>query len=144
MNILVPIDGSECSEAAIQELIQTRAPNAQVRVMHVLEPFPVIEGWVYTPEWDSMMEEQRKDAEEFVARAAQTLRDAKFTVTTSVETGNPKSLILDAAAKWPADLIVIGSHGRKGLDRFLLGSVSEGVARHAPCSVLIVRKRRPA
>ena len=144
MNILAPIDGSECSQAAIQELIQTRSPGAQVRVMHVLEPFPVIEGWVYTPEWDRMLEEQRKDAEEFVARAAQTLRDANFTVTTSIETGNPKSLILDAAAKWPADLIVIGSHGRRGLDRFLLGSVSEGVARHAPCSVLIVRKRRTA
>jgi nucleotide-binding universal stress UspA family protein len=48
-------------------------------------------------------------------------------------------VILDTAAKWHADLIVIGSHGRKGLDRFLLGSVSEAVARHAPCSVQIVR-----
>ncbi len=142
MNILLPIDGSECSEAAIQQLIQMRVPDAQVRLMHALEPFPVIEGWVYTPEWNGMLEEQRKDAEEFLARAAQTLRDAKFAVTTSLEIGNPKSLILDEAAKWPADLVVIGSHGRKGLDRFLLGSVAEGVARHAPCSVWIVRRRR--
>jgi len=47
--------------------------------------------------------------------------------------------ILDAAREWRADLIVLGSRGEKGLRRFLLGSVAEFVARHAPCSVLIVR-----
>jgi nucleotide-binding universal stress UspA family protein len=47
--------------------------------------------------------------------------------------------IVDRAAEWHADLIVLGSHGRHGLDRFLIGSVSEYVARHAPCSVEIVR-----
>jgi nucleotide-binding universal stress UspA family protein len=141
MNILVAVDGSEFSDAAIQSLIATRPTEAQVRVIHVIEPFPVIETWVYTPDWDKMLEEQRKDAEAFVAEAAQTLREAKFAVTTSVEQGTPQSVIVDMAAKWPADLIVIGSHGRKGLERFLLGSVSEGVARHAACSVMIVRKR---
>jgi nucleotide-binding universal stress UspA family protein len=144
MNILVAVDGSEFSDAAIQDLILTRPTDAQVRVIHVIEPFPVIETWVYTPDWDKMLAEQRKDAEAFVAEAAQTLREAKFKVTTSIEQGTPQSVIVDEAAKWPADLIVMGSHGRKGLERFLLGSVSEGIARHAPCSVLIVRKRPPA
>jgi len=46
---------------------------------------------------------------------------------------------LDAASEWHADLIMVGSHGRTGLDRLLIGSVSEVVARHAPCSVQIVR-----
>jgi len=56
-----------------------------------------------------------------------------------LESGIPKVVIIDDAKKWGADLIVVGSHGRTGLDRFLLGSVSEAVARHAACSVEIVR-----
>jgi nucleotide-binding universal stress UspA family protein len=144
MNILVAVDGSEFSDAAVQNLIRTRPADAQVRVLHVIEPFPVIESWVYTPDWNKMLDEQRKDAEAFVAQAAQDLRDAKFAVTTSIESGNAQSVIIDTAAKWPADLIVLGSHGRRGLERFLMGSVSDGVARHAPCSVLIVRKQPSA
>jgi nucleotide-binding universal stress UspA family protein len=59
--------------------------------------------------------------------------------TADVEPGNPKSAIIDAANKWHADLIVLGSHGRSAVQRFLMGSVSEAVVRHAHCSVEIVR-----
>jgi nucleotide-binding universal stress UspA family protein len=144
MNILLAVDGSEFSDAAIQNLVRTRPTDAQIRVIHVIEPFPVIESWVYTPDWNKMLDEQRKEAEAFVAEAAQTLRQANFSVTTAIESGNPQSVLVDTATKWPADLIVMGSHGRRGLERFLMGSVSEGVARHAPCSVLIVRKQPAA
>jgi nucleotide-binding universal stress UspA family protein len=51
----------------------------------------------------------------------------------------PKSIIMDEAEKWGADLIVVGSHGHRGIERFLLGSVSEGVALHAKCSVEVIR-----
>lgn len=72
--------------------------------------------------------------------AADTLKAAGFKQPShAVEEGNPKVVIVDEANKWRADLIVLGSHGRKGLDRFLLGSVSEAVSRHATCSVEIVR-----
>lgn len=54
----------------------------------------------------------------------------------------PKNVILDEAANWHADLIVVGSHGRRGLDRFLLGSVSETVAIYAHCSVEVLRSPR--
>jgi nucleotide-binding universal stress UspA family protein len=74
-----------------------------------------------------------------VARAGQTLREKNFKVMTAIDEGNPKVVIIDSAAEWHADLIVVGSHGRKGLGRFFMGSVSEAVARHAPCSVQIVR-----
>ena len=67
------------------------------------------------------------------------LRSKGLKVTTTVEQGDPKSKIIEAASKWHADLIVVGSHGRKGLEHFLLGSVSDAVARHAGCSVEIVR-----
>jgi nucleotide-binding universal stress UspA family protein len=81
-----------------------------------------------------------QDAEAHVDRAADRLRSAGFIVRTEVQPeGDASSAILDAAAKWPADVILVGSHGRSGLNRFLLGSVSDRVVRHAPCSVQVVR-----
>ena len=85
------------------------------------------------------LEDRLPQAHEVAERAAKTLSSAGFRVTTSVTTGDARSVILDAAAEWNADLIVMGSHGRTGLGRFFLGSVSEAVARHARCSVQIVR-----
>ena len=69
------------------------------------------------------------------------LRDVggEFEITTETVEGSPKRVILDEAERWDAELIVVGSHGRRGLQRFLLGSVSQAVALHAPCSVEIVR-----
>jgi nucleotide-binding universal stress UspA family protein len=143
MKILLAIDDSAFSEAAIQALIAQAPPkSSEVRMLHVIEPLPAIYGgseWGYVMDWQAVTREQRKQAEALMTRAAQTLRDAGFQFTTAVEEGTPKAVILDAAAKWPADLIMIGSHGRRAVERFLLGSVSEAVARHAPCSVQIVR-----
>jgi nucleotide-binding universal stress UspA family protein len=144
MNILIAVDGSDFSDVAIREVIQTRPREAQVRVIHVIEPLPAMEGWAYAVDWQQILQDRRKEAETFVAEAVKALRDAGFTVTSAIEEGIAKSVIVEDAAKWPADLIVVGSHGRKGLARFLLGSVSEGIARHAPCSVMIVRKRPAA
>jgi nucleotide-binding universal stress UspA family protein len=141
MNILIAVDGSEFSEAAIQEVIRTRPKDTQIQIMHVIEPLPVVESWAYAVDWQKISQEQRKEAEVFVTQAARTLRDAGFTVTSAIEEGSAKSIIIDTAARWPADLVVLGSRGRKGLARFLLGSVSEAVARHAPCSVQIVRTK---
>ena len=58
-----------------------------------------------------------------------------------VERGQPVAEIVSAAKAWPADLIVVGSHGRGGLQRALLGSVAEGVMRHAPCPVLVIKAK---
>jgi nucleotide-binding universal stress UspA family protein len=83
--------------------------------------------------------ESVEEAKALAAKAAGALRSAGVNVTTAVVQGDPKSIILDNAKTWGADLIVLGSHGRKGLERFLVGSVSEAVLRHAHCSVEIVR-----
>jgi nucleotide-binding universal stress UspA family protein len=69
------------------------------------------------------------------------LRSAGFATSTSVRDGDARQVILDCAAEWHADLVVLGSHGKKGFDRLMLGSVSDSVARHATCSVEIVRER---
>lgn len=143
MKILLAIDGSKFSESAIEAVMaQAKPSETAVRILHVVEPVPVYadsQSWEYGLQSATVLEEQREQARGLVARAAQELRDAGFQVTTEVEVGNPKVVIIDAAAQWPADLIVLGSHGRKGLEHFLMGSVSEAVARHAPCSVQIVR-----
>lgn len=143
MKILLAIDDSKFSEAAIGAVIRQAKPQeTEVRVLHVIEPVPIYpdgQAWGYGPEASQVLEEQRKEAEGLINRAGQRLRDAGFSVTTATEEGNPKVVILDSASAWYADLIVVGSHGRNALERFLMGSVSEAIARHANCSVEIAR-----
>ncbi len=144
MKILLAIDGSKFSEVATQALAtQFRPHDTEVRVLHVIEPIitpvPPQMSAGYTPEMSEIRQDQLKEARELVTRAAQALRAAGFRVDPSVKEGDIRAGIIDVAAEWHADLIVVGSHGRRGLERFLLGSVSEAVARHAPCSVEIIR-----
>ncbi len=89
----------------------------------------------YAPE----LEDQKKPAGELVERIAKELRAAGFQASTAIEVGDIRESIIDSAAEWRSDLIVVGSHGQRGIQRFLLGSVAEFVARHARCSVEIVR-----
>jgi nucleotide-binding universal stress UspA family protein len=70
-----------------------------------------------------------------------SMRSAPLTVTSEVIVGHPEGAIIDAAKRCGADLVALGSHGYRGFRRFLLGSVSQAVASHAPCSVEIVRKQ---
>jgi nucleotide-binding universal stress UspA family protein len=140
MKILLAIDNSKFSEAAAQSLAgQFRSQDTEVRVLHVVEPIAISEPPEMSPGYYPELEDQLPQARELVDRAAKSLASAGFRVTTSVATGDARSVILDDAAEWQADLIVLGSHGRKGVGRFFLGSVSETVARHARCSVQIVR-----
>lgn len=142
MRILLAIDDSKFSEGAVETVIEQRRPHStEVRVLHVVEPPPLLVARVggYEPALQNASEFQKQHAEVLVAKTAELLRARSLKVTTAVEVGDPKSQILDAAEEWHADLIVLGSHGRKGLNRFLMGSVSEAVARHACCSVEIVR-----
>ena len=139
MKILMAIDDSKFSEEVVQATIrQFRTENTEVRVLHVLQPVapaPPQMAPGYAPE----LEAQKGPANELVERMAKQLRSAGFTVNTAVEIGDVRETIIDYAAEWSADLIVVGSHGEKGMRRFLLGSVAEFVARHAKCSVEIVR-----
>lgn len=140
MKILLAIDDSSFAEATTRALIAQFEPKgAEVRVIHVIEPIAFTPVPQMDPQYYPELQVQMKGAKELVERAAHELRGAGFRVSTAVEPGDARSVIVDQAAEWPADLIVVGSHGRKGLKRFLLGSVSEAVAHHAPCSVEIVK-----
>jgi len=117
---------------------QFRTKYTEVRVLHVLQPSapaPPQMAPGYAPE----LEDQKKPARELVERIANELHAAGFKVDANVEVGDIREKIIDCASDWGADLIVVGSHGRSGIQRFLLGSVAEFVARHAKCLVEIVR-----
>lgn len=144
MKILLAVDGSKHSEAAIQAVTsKIRKEQAEVLVLQIVEPrifsTPPQMAAGYEPEMAEIMKKLFEQAQETVDRAGAELRMAGFNVKTRVAEAEVRSGILDVAAEWHADLIVLGSHGRKGLQRFMLGSVAESVARGAYCSVLIVR-----
>lgn len=145
MKTLLAIDGSKFSEAATKDLIaQFRPDSTEVLVLQVIEPFaystPPQMAAGYAPEDSEFLKEERNRAKESVGRASAELQKANFKATGRVVEAETRTGILDTASEWNADLIVLGSHGRKGARRFLLGSVAESVARNAQCSVLIVRK----
>jgi nucleotide-binding universal stress UspA family protein len=143
MKILIAIDGSDFSLAALRSVIvRPWPPDTAVKALHVVEPPSLLMGREmggYDPEFETVWNALREQAKDLVEKAAEKLRGAKFNVTTELVEGDPKSQIIDVANAWRADMIVLGSHGRTGISRFLMGSVSQAVVRHAHCSVEIIR-----
>jgi nucleotide-binding universal stress UspA family protein len=143
MKILLAIDNSKFSQAAVQSVVaRSWSPGTEVKVLNVVEPPSLLLGREmtgYDPEFENVWKALREQAKAVVTKATDVLHKAGLGVTPALEEGDPKSKIIDVAKEWPADLIVLGSHGRNGLNRFLMGSVSEAVVRHAHCSVEIVR-----
>lgn len=151
MRILLAIDGSEQSEAAVDEVCDRHfPPDSDVRVMSVVEPIifagslpgEYVNAGIYVEMEKSAQERARRAVDTAVVKLRTGAGSRQFNVTTTVVSGLAKREILDAAEKFAADLIVVGSHGYGGLERFLLGSVSQAVALHARCSVEIVRGRK--
>ena len=144
MRVLLGVDGSEFSQDAERAVIaQLRREATEVRVLSVIEP---ISGYISADLFPHLVSQsvaiaadRVKQARDLVERVASNLRKAGFKTSQLLEEGDPKTVILDQAAAWPADLIVLGSHGLKGLNRFVMGSVSAAVSQHAKCSVEIVR-----
>jgi nucleotide-binding universal stress UspA family protein len=144
MKILLGVDDSKYAPHLVKAIAsQFRSDDTDVMVLHVLQPMgppPPQMGNGYAPE----LAEDSKLAQELVQRTASDLRCAGFKAETTVGVGDVREGIIDSADGWNADLIVLGSHGQRGIQRFLLGGVSEFVARHAHCSVEIVRAPKTA
>jgi nucleotide-binding universal stress UspA family protein len=150
MSILLATDGSESATAAVKSIISRPWPEeSQVKVVSVAElvvPGSEIDASSSCPVYPTSLLEEiwceaREHAREAVVQARKILETAKIRVVLgecSLE-GDPRIVLLDQARGWCADLIVMGSHGRHGIDRILMGSVSEFVAMHAPCSVEVIR-----
>lgn len=131
--VLLATDGSETSNQAARAVAARPWPEgSEFRVISVEEPWAIKSSRV----------KHGRVPQEAVSTAEQLLGSAGLKATGEVLSGKPKEAILDAAQNWAADLIVVGSHGRRGIKRFLLGSVSEEVAMNAHCSVVVVRGPR--
>jgi len=140
--ILVPVDGSETSDKALQEALKLVAGQpAQLLLLHVVEDMQFLdaEGYVNYAELHELtlnMGKRMLDKAAEIATQAGITADSKLVEAAGKRIAN----VITAEAKdWPADLVVIGTHGRSGFSHLLFGSVAEGVVRGAPVPVLLVR-----
>jgi nucleotide-binding universal stress UspA family protein len=151
MKILLAVDGSACSQAAVEEV--GRRPWPEGSTIKVLTAFelpvpPTPESWALPANYFEDMDlALRQQAQNIIAEAIAKLK-VKLNNTISLDAqivpGSPRNVILDEAESWGADLIVVGSHGYRAWERFLLGSVSQSVVSHAKCSVEVIRCRQAA
>jgi len=141
-HILVPVDGSTTSDRALQEALRlAKQQGAQLRLIYVLENilFPDNEAYF---DYAALQEVVKRNGENILERAkAAALQAGIEAETMLLETAGERiaSMIVAEAQRWPADLIVIGTHGRSGFNRLLFGSVAEGVVRTAQTPVLLIR-----
>jgi nucleotide-binding universal stress UspA family protein len=147
MKILIATDGSEFSKTAIEKCCQMLSlENAFIKIISIAEvvtplatePFSI--SAEYIQETRTAILEQTED---YAADARKYIMERcgkDVQVTTSVFAGSPPRAIVEEAETWGADLIVVGSHGYGFWGRIIIGSVSQAVINHAPCSVLVVRK----
>ena len=147
MKVLLATEGSDFSKAAIEKCCSMfdDEPDTELRVITAAKPAMIpAEPFALSAEYIAEVDaEMLRQAEETAANAEATIRKRIPSIgqklTSSVSTGAPAQVIVDEAEKWGADLIVVGSHGYGFWQRALLGSVSNAVLHHAPCSVLVVR-----
>lgn len=146
MRILLAVDGSPYGEAAINEVAARTWPaDTEVKVVTAFEvPLaPAPEVWMLPPDYFDKLEQAARDHAKSVNDGA--VAQLKSSVNSAIEitgeilAGSARSVILEEAEAWRADLIVVGSHGYGAWQRFLLGSVSQAVVSHAKCSVEVVR-----
>ncbi|MDE2490351.1 MAG: universal stress protein [Elusimicrobia bacterium] len=139
--ILVAVDGGPLAARAAQIGLElARRLRARCAFVHVVDAREIAapESGASAAELYAMAErDSRSLLDSFLRRAPRGARVALFSVV-----GGPAAAIAKTAERWSADLLVIGSHGRRGVGRLLLGSVAEGAARRAPCPILIVRGTR--
>ena len=153
--ILVAVDESELSQKAFQKaLSMAKAFTAQLHIIHVVSPLiaeyqdstslAFSEG-LYPDSLDIWRQEEFVTIQEKgwkLLRSLQAQAKERGIIAEATEQiGQPEQEITDLAKSWDADLIVIGSHGRKGIGELILGSVSNYVSHHVPCSVLLVHQQ---
>lgn len=149
MKILIATDGSDYSKAAIEKCCQiiAKPEDTSIKIVSAVPVITPVTTEVFPISSDYM---QQADAA-FRELATTNVNEAKemivenfpnstLDVTTEVLDGSAGKAIIEAAQEWDADLIVVGSHGYGFWNRVLIGSVSQVVVHHAPCSVLVVRK----
>lgn len=146
MKILLAVDGSAYSDAAIEEVLRRPwPPQSEVKVITAFEtPIMVgMEPWAATPTYFDQLENAVRGAAKAIVDGAldklKTIEDTTLKISSESIQGPPRQVIVEEAERWGADLIIMGSRGLGAWNRLLLGSVSSAVVHHAKCSVEIVR-----
>lgn len=135
--ILIAVDGGPISVHAVEIGVHLACSlGTEVAFIHAIDP-----GLTYSPGLtpDQLIAEAERDAKAMIAGFKSLAPD--LAALELIRIGKPAHEILAAAKEWPASVIVIGSHGRSGISRVLMGSVAEAVMRHAPCPALVVRAK---
>jgi nucleotide-binding universal stress UspA family protein len=138
--ILVPFDGSPLARQALERAV-TKHPADQITVLFVIDPVWAVyeaeaKGLPAARTWYDRMTDR---ADEICAEATEQAGEQHCEITTATEIGRPGRTILEYAVANGIDHIIIGSHGREGVSRLILGSVAERVIRRAPMPVTVVR-----
>lgn len=141
-HILLPIDGSPTSMVAIDKAVAlAKAGSSAVTVIYVIDPYPFTGvGADFSYGQDQYLSAAKAEASAALAAAAERLQQAGLPQDTRVvESHSVWRGILDAADEVGADLVVMGSHGRRGLEKLVLGSVTQSVLSHTKINTLVVR-----
>ena len=140
--ILVPFDGSETSTQALVAALQlAREADGRVRILHAFDTMAYLTGYEYSAQaYEGALRSagEMLDKAMEIARAAGVPADKQMLDVPGARLGE---LVADEALAWKADLVVVGTHGRRGMGRVLLGSGAEQVIRLAPVPVLVFRAR---
>ena len=143
-DILIPTDGSSPADTAVQTGIEIAAESdATVHALYVVEPIPLgrfaAGARSATEEWGDVIEAQRAEGENATAAVAEVAAEHGLEVAQAVRHGKPADQILAYVEDEGVDTIVMGTHGRTGADRLVIGSVAEQVVRRSPVPVMTVR-----
>jgi nucleotide-binding universal stress UspA family protein len=143
--IVVALDGSECSGQALDVALKlAKSEGAQLSVCSVVDPVMVAGTAPAAPSMDIVYRDMEADAQLLVSDAVTKAQQSGLTASGQCRSGVPAFQILSFAKEAGADAIVMGTHGRGGLKRLMMGSVAETVLRESPVPVVIVREQQPA
>ena len=146
--ILVPVDGSAPAECGLREAIRLASTTrSTLVVLYVVNEFPIMMDPVSMADYNTLLEALRRAGDDIVAKAAKTVIDAGLACEPAVVdalSGSASNAIVDQVAARRCDLVVMGTHGRRGMKRLALGSDAEMVVRHSPVPVLLVKAAEAA
>jgi nucleotide-binding universal stress UspA family protein len=142
--ILVPVDGSHTATLGLKEAIKlAKDQRAQIRIIHVVDELAAVSPALFGSVYDRIIEQLRSTGASILKTAQALASEAGVTAvdTQLVEAmGGPAGeQVVRTAREWPADLIVCGTHGRRGLRRIVMGSDAEYILRRSPVPILFVR-----
>lgn len=146
--ILLPIDGSPTSDRALDEAIcLARQNGARLRLLHVVDELSYVNGFEPAMNYlNDTLPLMQQAGEKLLAHACKKAEAQGVKADSVLIVGGPGRLwehVVEQVVSMEAELVVVGSHGRRGLGRALMGSDAEQIVRHAPCPVLVVRAAAP-